>query len=131
MLSQFFSLNFLWNEAQKMWIKWEEFNFHGVISISLLQLSDYIHLIPTASTCPKVRNLVLCHLWFQPHHKYFPNQRPENEVGCFFPFQHSSTTHLENSKIHTHTHTNHLFSSYIYCAFLLLKDFGEKILLNC
>lgn len=80
-------------------------------------------LVPTAATCPKVRNLVLCRLWLQPHHKYFPDQKPENEAGCFFHFQHSSATYLEKV---TYRYTNHLFSSYIYHAIFMLKGFGGK-----
>lgn len=111
--------------------EWNERNLISLIlypSVCSSCLITFI-LVPTAATCPKVRNLVLCHLWLQPHQQNFPDQKPENEAGYFFRFQHSSTTHLENSN----THKNHLFSSYIYCAIFMLKGFvggKKKILLH-
>lgn len=58
-------------------------------------------ILPSSFTCPKVKNLVLCHLWLQLYHKYIPHQKPENEVECSSLFRHLSTIHLENNNTQT------------------------------
>lgn len=80
--------------------KRELISFTSGPSVCLSSLTAFI-LLHISITCPKVRNLVLCRPWLQLHHKYFPDQKPENEVECFFLFRHLSTIYLENSNTQT------------------------------